>query len=99
MIVRCIIGPDPQSENIHMGPELLMSRESSPFSFVRETDSEPNAERLHRDTGYPLRDSAKYYITAGLISSATSFYCIEIKTDEGIRVFLAPSLSLYRASG
>lgn len=44
MIGQCIIGPDPQSENIRMGQKLLMSRESSPISFVRETDSEPNSQ-------------------------------------------------------
>lgn len=53
MIVQCIIGPDPQSENIRMGPEQLMSQESSSFSFVRKADSEPNIQCLHYHTGYP----------------------------------------------
>lgn len=35
------------------GTELLMSRESSPFSFVGEADGEPNVQRLHHRTGYP----------------------------------------------
>lgn len=70
MIVQCIIGPDPPSENIHMGREPLMSRESSPLSFVWETDSEPNIQRLHHRIGYPWGNLAKYYITTRLIGSA-----------------------------
>lgn len=35
------------------GTKLLISQESSPFSFVRRTDSEPSVQCLHRHMGYP----------------------------------------------
>lgn len=41
MIVQCVIGPDPQTENIHMGRKLLVSRESSLFSFAGERRGDP----------------------------------------------------------
>lgn len=53
MIVQCIIGPDPRSETIHMGQKLWVSQESSPFSFVIKSDSEPNIQCVHHRGGGP----------------------------------------------